>query len=387
MNRLSRIVRSATPATDVQFRKAPYGRDGLENFLRDVIAMANASVEGRRYIITGVEFDSKGRKRVYGVKRDDFSGKPAYQAVANEHIEPPLRIRYQPVTVDGECIGIFEIGDSQDRPYMMRVDFSETLRRGDAYARINQTPVKLGRRQLQALFEKKFRDSVSSASIEVGFPGEIIHKTRKLPTCDLSALPSAIASAKLHELIEAKSRVETSAANTMVARLTHARLFGTDSPYEDRSTEEIMAEMRQLERRYADHDYHFLFEERSEQLQLVVFNQGEEAIRDASITFVMPKHSALHVAAHLPKHLRDDAFVELTPAEQAGYPSVALQDEATKISVKLDDVEPGEPVEVFDLPLRICAGSELKGRRIGIQYSMQAKNLRAPVKGKLRLVF
>jgi hypothetical protein len=84
--------------------------------------MANAAVEGSRYIITGAEIDTKGRKRMYGVDRADFSGKPAYQSLANEHIEPAIRIRYQPVTVDGERVGVFEIGDCQDRPYMMRGD-------------------------------------------------------------------------------------------------------------------------------------------------------------------------------------------------------------------------------------------------------------------------
>lgn len=387
MNRLARTVRSAKPSTSVQFRKRPYGRDGIEEFLRDVISMANAQVEGRRYIITGVEFDEKGRKRVLGVERNDFSGKPAYQALANDHIEPPMRIRYHAVTVDGERVGIYEIGDCQDRPYMMRTDYSETLRRGDAYARISNSPVKLGRRQLQALFEKKFRDAVSSASIEVGFPGEIIHKRRNVPTCDLSALPSAVASAKLHELIDAKSRVKASAANTMVARLTHARLFGSDSPYEERSTEEIMAEMRQIERRYVDHDNCFLFDERAEKVQIVVLNQGEEAIRDASITLVMPNHGAFHVAECLPKRRHDDRFVALTPAEQEGYPSVTLRDDAVHVSASLGDVEPGEPVEVFDLPLRLCVGNELNGRRIGIQYSLQAQNLRSPAKGTLRLTF
>ena len=104
MNRLARIIRSATPSTAVQFRKQTYGKAGVELFLRDVVAMANASVEGSRYIITGVEFDSKDRKRMYGVDSEDFSGKPAYQSLANDHIEPPIRIRYQPVTVDGERV-------------------------------------------------------------------------------------------------------------------------------------------------------------------------------------------------------------------------------------------------------------------------------------------
>jgi hypothetical protein len=387
MNRLARIVRSATPSTAVKFCKSAYGKSGVERFLRDVIAMANASVEGPRYIVTGVDYDGKGRKRMIGVRRDDFSGKPAYQSLANEHIEPPVRIRYQPVSVEGERVGVFEIGECHDRPYMMRVDYSETLRRGDAYARINDKSVKLGRRQLQALFEKKFQDSVSAANIEIGFPGDIIHKDLNVMTHSFAQLPSAVASSKLLELIEAKKQVAASASNTIVARLTHARLFGTDSPYEERSTEEILAEMRQNERRYRHQDAHFLFEERATLVQLVLLNQGNEALRDASLTLVLPNHNAFHVATELPRIPRDDRFIERTPSEQAGYPAVSLSDSSVQVSAKLGDIEPGEPVEVFDLPLRICVGNELQGRRLGIQYALNAHNLRTAAKGKLRLLF
>jgi hypothetical protein len=386
MNQLARIVRSATPSTAVKFRKRSYGKDGVEHFLRDVLAMANSSVEGARYIVTGVEFDAKGRKRMYAVDHADFSGKPAYQALANEHIEPPIRLRYQPVTVEGERVGVFEIGDCQDRPYMMRVDFSETLRRGDAYIRINDSAVKMGRRQLQSLFEKKFRDSVSAANVEIGFPGDIIHKDMTIPTTCFNKLPSAVASSKLHELIEAKSRVQASTSNTMVARLTHARLFGSDSPYEERSTEEIMAEMGEIRKRYLDHDNHYLFEERSTPLQLVVFNQGNEEIKDASLSLVMPNHNAFHVATELPKIPRDNKFIARTPSEQSDYPAVSLRDESVHVSIKLGDIMPGEPMEVFRTPLRISVGEDLKGRRIGIQYSLFAQNLRAAAKGKLRLI-
>jgi hypothetical protein len=387
MNSLARIVRSATPSTAVQFRKRAYGKSGVEHFLRDVLAMANASVEGSRYIIIGAEFDAKGRKRMYSVDREDFSGKPAYQSLANDHIEPPLRIRYQPASIDGERVGVFEIGDCQDRPYMMRIDYSETLRRGDAYMRVNDSSVKMGRRQLQSMFERKFRDSVSAANVEIGFPGDIIHKDRKIRTCSFKKLPSAIASSKLHELIEAKSRVHASASNTIVARLTHARLFGSDSPYEERSTEEIMAEMRQIERRYRDHDNYFLFEEHVTSLQLVVLNQGTEVIRDASLSLALPNHTDFHVATQLPKIPRDNVFIERTPAEQSEYPAVSLHDDSIQVSVKVGDIEPGEPVEVFTAPMRICVGTSLEGRRIGIQYSFFAQNLRAAAKGRLRLLF
>ena len=387
MKRLARIIRSAAPGTAMQFRKEAYGKSGTEHFLRDVIAMANASVDGIRYIVTGAEFDSKGQKHFHGVPRDDFSRTPSYQSLANQYIEPPLRLRYESVMLDGDRVGIIEIGDCQDRPYMMRADYSESLRRGDAYTRVNQSAVRMGRRQLQMLFEKKFQDSISGANIEIGFPGEIIHKERRVDTCKLEQLPSAIASAKLHELIEAKDRVRATAATSRLARLTYARLFGTDIPYEDRSTDEILAEMEQLEKRYRDEDESFLFEDRATKIQLVVFNQNEDPIRDASITLVMPNPDGLYVASRLPKIQRADEFIERTPLEQSSYPAVSLRKNAVQVSVKLGDIPSGEPIEIFESPLRICAGAAMNGRRIGIQYGLYAQNLRRNVSGKLRLQF
>lgn len=386
MNQLARIVSSATPSSAVQFRKDAYGRNGVRSFLRDVIAIANANVEGDRYIVTGIEIDNKGRRHLKPVERDDFSGKPAYHALANQHIEPPIRIQYEPVVVDGKRVGVYKIGDCQDRPYMMRVDHCETLRRGDAYVRVNNSAVKMGRGQLMALFELKFRDSVSSANIEIGFPGEIIHKDRQIETVCLDKLPSTVAGAKLHELLEAKEQAREALASTIVARLTHARLFGPDGAYEDRSTEEIMEEIRQLRRQYLDQDNQFLFAKHPTDLQIVVYNQSEEALRDVSVTLLMPRHDALHVGTGLPKLIRDNQFVELTPSERADYPAVTLNDKSVQVSATLDNIEAGEPKEIFTVPLRICAGDALKGRRIGVQYSLFAQNLRTPVKGKLRLV-
>jgi hypothetical protein len=269
---------------------------------------------------------------------------------------------------------------------MMRIDYSETLRRGDAYARVNNSAVKLGRRQLLTLFEKKFRDSLSAANIEIGFPGSIIHKNHRIKTCDLAKLPSLVASAKLQELIQAKNRVHASASNTAVARLTHARLFGTDSPYEERSTDEIIEEMKQMERQYLNQDNHFLFTEKKSDLQLVIFNQGDEPVHDASLTLRMPNHDAFHVATQLPKIPKDNQYNSRTPAEQADYPSVSVRDDSIQISVKLDSIPPGEPINIFTLPLRVCVGDALKGRRLGIQYTLFAQNLREPATGKLRLL-
>ena len=387
MDHLLKIARSATPESGIQFRKHVYGNDGTRAFLRDVLALANASVEGNRYIVVGVDFDDKGRKRTHKVENDDFSGKPSYQSLANEFIEPPIRIRYKPVSFDGVRVGVFEIGDCQDRPYMMRVDYSETLRRGDAYKRVNNAAIKMGRRQLMGLFERKFQDSVSAGDVEVGFPGEIIYKDLAIPTCDLSKMPSALASNKLEEMLSIRSKSGNSGSTTMVARLTHARLYGTADPYVDRSPQDIMIELNQIRSKYRNQDYHFLFHEHAEKMQLVVYNQGEEPIIDASLSLALPNHNSFYVADALPKRPVNDRFVDRSPDEIASYPAVTLKDDAVNVTAKIGDIPAGEPVEIFVTPLLLCAGKELGGRRFGIRYALHGQNLRAPAQGQLKLKF
>ncbi len=387
MDRLQKIVRSAIPGTGIQFRPETYGINGIRSFLRDVLALANATVDGSRYIITGASVDKRGQKKIAGVNRRDFSGKPSYQSLVTDYIEPPIRINYRPVTIGSKMVGVFEIADCQDKPYMMRMDQSERLRRGDAYVRIKGMPLKMGRRQLQEMFERKFRDSVSADRIEVGFAGEIIHKDMRIPTTDFSKLPSAIAGAKLRELIDFRTDSQVSHTSTGVVRLVHARLFGADQPYENQSTEDLILEMDQIERKHRLDDENFLFEENSRNLQLVVLNQGEEAIEDASISLVMPNHEAFHVASSLPKKRLNGGYSDRSAAEISDYPAIILKDELVHASNTMGNLLPHVPVQVFETPIRICVGSALKGRKIGIRYSLFAKNLRKPARGKLRLIF
>ena len=387
MNRLSKIAQSTTPGPGVQFRKDTYGANGIHHFLRDVIAVANARVDGSRFIIVGVEHDGNAARTVHAVDEKDFSGKPPYQALVAEFVEPPIRIEYQPLTLDGKRVGVFEIFDCQDRPYMARIDHSEHLRRGDAYVRVKDTPVKMGRRQLQELFEQKFHGSMSEDTVEIGFAGEILYKDLRVPTIDLSKMPSAIERGKLTELIDVTKQSQDLEKTSGLARLTHARLFGSDSPYEDRTPTSLLQEKSAAGETYEHEDRHFLFEINSQKIQLVVLNQGESPIENASLSLLMPQHEAFYVANALPKILRDGKFVDRSPVELTDYPSVILKNNAVHVSCSLGDIPCGSPVPAFERSLRICVGNELKGRKFGIQYALHGKNLRQPAKGKLRLLF
>ena len=387
MSRLVQIARSGKPETGMQFRQQPYGKSGVESFLRDVLALANAAVDGPRYIVVGAAVDDSGRKQVAAVSSSDFSGRPPYESLAGEFIEPPLRLSYQPVSVEGKRVGVFEIGDCQDRPYMMRIDYSETLRRGDAYCRSGTTAIKMGRQQLQELFEKKFRDSVSTDDIEVGFAGDIIHKNLTLPSCDLSTLPSAIAAGKIDQLIKIRRNSRDSGSTSIMARLVHARLFGSDDPYDSRTVEELLQEKESVRKKFREHDAHFLFETHRQEIRLVIYNQGREPIVDASLELVLPRDADFHVAQALPKVRRNGSLSNRLASDTAPYPAVRLDQNAVHVAHQIGDIPVGEPVAAFGAPLRVCAGPGLAGRRFGIRYALHGQNLRAPVTGTLKMDF
>jgi hypothetical protein len=172
-----------------------------------------------------------------------------------------------------------------------------------------------------------------------------------------------------------------------MARLTHARLFGADDPYVDRSSDELIQEIGELRAKYRDQDNHFLYESRAEHVQLVIYNQGDEPIIDASLSLIMPNHNAFYLADSLPKIPRKTGFADRTPDEIASYPSVVLKDDSVQVTSKIGDIPVGEPVNAFVSPLRLCVGEELVGRRFGVRYSLHGQNLRSPAKGQLRLLF
>ena len=373
-----RIIDGCAPDSGTQFRKKPYGVRGMRDLLRDVMALANAEADGPRYIIVGIEVDSRGRRSFCSVNVGDFDGKPDYLSLVRDYIEPELNIRYERAYINGQKIGCFEITDCHQQPYMMRIDFSETLRRGDAYMRVTNAAIKMGRQQLHSRFKAHFQNSVSANSIEIGFPGEVILKDLHLNCRDLTAMPSAMAAGKLEQLMQAQ--LDTKGADSLMARMMHARLYGSDQPYVSRSPEDLLLEMGQIRARYAAEDRRFLFGGSATKVQTVVYNQAAEPVLDASLVMLMPKHDEFHVAdrpADAEQRLDDDSK----------YPIVDVLKHAIRISQRIGDIPAGEPVAIFPAPVLVCVGPSLAGRKFGIRYSLTGQNLRSPAEGKLRLFF
>ena len=386
MNRFHSIVTSASPGPGYKLRERAYVESRAGSFLRDIIALANAEAEGPRYLICGLGVDATGNRVHHGISETDCSSNSGCLNLLSEYVEPALRLRYEPVQVSGKRFGVFEIDGCFDQPYMVRSDYSEKLRRGDAWMQVQGAAVKIGRKQLKRMFESNFQNAVPQAAVQVGFDGDVINSDFQLPVTDFDKAPSTMARTKIEQLIDMLSNARDTGASSRIGRLGQARLFGTDGAYDKKSIPELLVDLQHVEETYHEHDLNYLFEQNGSRIQLVVINQGDTTLKAASLSLAMPRHAASRVADKLPRAMQRDKFVDRGMFEEDSYPNVSVSEKAVRVSVSLGDLPVGAPVQVFESPLRIAAAPALAGRRVGIQYDLTAANLSEPVGGKLRLL-
>lgn len=370
MSTLEELIQSGSPATPIQFRPTPYGSKGEAEFLRDLLAMANANVKGPRLIVIGVDPNATGPGRVSSVDQADFQ--IDYAEIARTNIEPPVQLTYRPVAHGNNHIGIFQIVDCQDRPYMMRDDHSAALHRGDAWVRINDQSFRLGRGQLQALFQSNFKDSIGVERVEVGFAGVAGNQPLVLPVCDLNQLPSVVAASKIRALLNTKTNSSGSGNTTMMLRLTHAKAYGSNDPYKDQSVEELTAKLDDIAQQHQVDDQNFMFEVNGCDLQLRILNQADGPIEDGTVTLTIPQVAGLQVARR---------------PDDPGYPAIDAKDDYLLVTVRLGEIPPGSPIQLFQTPIKLCVSNALKGQRLNLGYTLFGRNLGSPVGGQLPIEF
>lgn len=118
----------------IDFKLTQYFKPNYHDLIKDVMAMANANVDGDKLIILGVKLHPSGERDFHGIEKYDFIDAATYQQIIRENVEPEIHIEYLPIEFDGKLVGIIQIHDCSDSPYMMRKDYTP-LQRGDSYIR------------------------------------------------------------------------------------------------------------------------------------------------------------------------------------------------------------------------------------------------------------
>jgi len=375
------LIRDAAADSTLAFREQVYRRGQQAELLRDVIALANAPAVGPRFLFLGVD-DRAGGRRIPGISRRSWQSfcdaLPAFLASA---VEPALRFELQAVEVDDTLVGAVCLEPCEDPPYLLARRVSGALPAGGGWIRRGTRVRRMVRKHLQAIFAARFRHQ-QVGDVAVGFAGELPREEIELNVLPLEDLPSAAAAQKIERMLAAKrvSRSVLGRTDSRIARLVHAQVEGGDAPYRERGTRTMRIMLDRLPSEHAVHDEHYQYELRAHKLNIRLANHSDRAQADLVLTLKFPRPDGFDVSgkvcaapgAYNPRH-------RLYPKVDHGPRIICVQATGLRIAKH-------GSIDAFVEPLRVVLREAAAGQAIRVAYSLQGPTLRAPVRGRLRIL-
>lgn len=379
MRELLELIRNAESDSSVAFRERVYGRGDQGELLRDVIALANADVVGRRFLFLGVaDRDPRGFPGISARSWRSFSEVlPDFLARA---VEPRLRFSLETATVGDALVGAVCLEHCEDPPYLLARRISANLPAGSGWIRRGTKQARLLRKHLQRIFEARFRRE-EIGDVTVGFPGGLPREEIELPVLPLDALPSALAAHRIGKMLEAKrvSRSVLGRSDSRIARLVHAQVSDGSAPYVEQGTKTMLARLDQVPGANVDADDYYAYELRAHRLNLVLTNLTDRPQNDLTLTLKIPRADGVAVADRVyAEPGKPHAYSGMYPRVDVGPRTIAVQVTGLRI--------PGRSnVEAFFEPLRLLLRESAAGQTIRVAYSLRGPTLAKPVQGRLKI--
>lgn len=372
----------------------PFGDLDREELVKEVVALANADVEGPRNILFGVNAGGVDGHSVVGISEDAVGDLKKAHRLLSALIEPVLQLAFIFDRINGKLVGALEIDGCDFGPYFIGHDWNQSLSLGQCWVRDGREIRAVDRADLvngnsngngnsPALVEEP-ASLVENPDIEVGFNEEPDCKYIELSVPDTSDPPfsdedhDVKRSSKLSKAI--KDTVGT--VTTHILRLGPGAGKGAAKAAEKDSPNEASDEASEIR---ADAQNHYYYEEKALRLNLCASNQGENDIEDISIELGFPRLPGFDIA----DRLYTSPFDKRSAAEikSLGYPEVESSDAAIFVRGSIGLLAPEKPEQLFRCELRLVVGPEMKGRKLAVHYKLRAPNRQNLSTGRLKIRF
>jgi len=360
----------------------PFRAPDQEELVREVIGLANADVEGPRYILFGINAGAMEGKGVVGIDESAMADLKKAHRMVSALIEPIVHLAFIYDRINGKLVGALEIDGCDERPYVVGKDFSERLSRGQCWVRegrdlrdVAHTDIAKSNRPDVA---KQPAKPAKPISITVGFNDQPDCKLLEMAVPDTSDPPFARDKKKIKQPLNIKKAIKDT-IETVSTQILRLRPENRDDIAAD------MDDLRETNVLFADADNHYFFEEKALQLNLVLCNTGEENVENVSMELGFPRLEDFDVA----DRLYTSPFDKRTPFELSnlGYPEVGRRDGAVLVHSEIDELIPGVPKAAFGCALRMAVGPGMQGRKVAINYTLRGQDKKKIDTGRLKIVF
>jgi hypothetical protein len=350
----------------------PFRMPEPSELVKEVIGLANADVEGPRYILFGVNPGAIDGSKVVGIKEDAAAALKKAHRVISAHIEPVVSLAFIFDKINGKLAGALEIDGGDDGPFVPGEDFAADAAGEKTWVRDGRDLrvvdiSELGSHDAQESAEEPGEDAAAELieipDINVGFGED--------PDCDVIefSIPDTSNPPFADEADDAGSQTSLtqtlkSAVNTMTTKLAgFAR--GRSQDDEDSSTDVMKAAQDLITA--AENFYYY--EEKALQLNFSMFNTGAQPVDDLHIEFGFPKVDDFDVADQIYMSPFDKSTHPAT--RNHGYPKVVRIDKGVIVRNKIGVLQPAAPTPALRCPIRMAVGPGAQMRKVAVLYTLR----------------
>ncbi|MGB5629493.1 MAG: ATP-binding protein [Woeseiaceae bacterium] len=366
----------------------PFRTPEPAELVKEVIGLANADVDGPRYILFGINPTGMDGSKVVGIKDDTATALKKAHRLLSAQIEPVVALAFIFDRINGKLAGALEIDGGEDGPFVPGNGVSTELSNGQTWVRqgrdlrvvdISELGSGDAQESTGAPAEEAPAEPLEMPDINVGFGED--------PACDLIELSIPDTSDPPFVGEKGDPGNETSltqtlknAVNTMTTRIVGlARGLSRDHD-PDTSTDIVKATQDLI----TGSENHYYYEQKALQLNFSVFNTGSHPIDDVQIEFGFPKLDDFDIADQIYMSPFDKSAHPAT--RNKGYPTVEHAGSGIIVRNRIGALQPAVPTSALRIPVRMAVGPGMQKRKIAVLYTLRRGD-QVISEGRLKIKF
>jgi len=403
---LDDIIEYDEESTNLDFKKEEYHKNDYVSLIKDISSMANALNSEIKRIVIGIKYRPGEDKEFIGVEK--LTDQATLENVIQENIEPNINFKYYPYKFKNVTLGIIEIYDNYDKPYMMRKDYA-TLKKGDMWIRKGSRQSRVTREDLNKMFDLRKKVAFDN-KVAIGFGKELGKEISILKVnVPRENFPSEVRKRELEDLIKRiderysinveESDKEPSALEKLA--LAGMNLFGEfrDSDKSIRigydsltnfpiykNKEEILNIIEEIGDIYYDNDCYYLYEEIGSKFNCQIYNDGTEFLEDVKIELFFDSNVFIIAEKIFEEPHATPLLYPAVKTLDCDYPDIYTDGNYIVAENYHDQIRHKTLTNVFDEDLRILIKPNADVNDTEVKYKIGAKNLAHHIEGTLNIL-
>lgn len=400
---LDDIIEYDDEGTKLDFKKEEYKKENYTALLKDVMSMANALNTECKRIIIGVKYTPGEEKNFCGL--ETIADQGTLENIIQENIEPNISFRYYSYTFKGTMLGVLEIFDNFNKPYMMKKDYGSGLKRGDAWIRKGSRQSRVIREDLDKMMEAK-KTYAFENKVTFGF-GKKLEKEITLSKTSIQneRFPSEVRKKELEGLL--KKLNDRCSQNTTIHKAdnsetplqkTSLTLFSefNDSDkrirvgYNEfnlpvyRNKKELEEKINKVKEQYQEDDSWYLYEKNSHKINCYIYNDGAEFLEDVKIELFFDV-DVFDISPEIYEEPSEGSALRISDDINStnNYPNVHQEENMIVVEEEHKQVRHKTLTAAFFEELRVLVKPNTEIATSEVKYKISARNLAEHIEGSL----